>query len=955
MKRFICSICLFAFLFDGDAVGQALVYPAYLITSDTAAYTYLPGAYLQTMVDPEGQFTLAQVLAAGHFQDTNRTIDYQVHTYWLRFRLINGLADETTIALPQSAARVDLYTRLNDSAWTHATTGTLVPWSRRDGLKRIPAFRLAIPPGDTLTVYKRVYWNYTAAQPDSISVYFAPAKKLIMQDYVKDESTLMTSIQDAFILGLFILSMIISFYFFLVIREREFLYFSLYLLLVSLQAIPSLGDAFLREYPGFLLYLYIFSNSLMAFGLIHFLRRFLKTYKRFPVWDTILVIFSFVQVIVLLASHFASTIFRTNLAEAAHFSFNFSNLVSGVFVMVILLLYIREHDKATRLMIIALMPILCLKVLVYILFIRYGLYSPGFGEPTLNGYVLPFNKAAFFILIVCFLWMIGFFNWVLFLRFSNIRKEFVQRKELDHIKSHFFANISHEFRTPLTLLIGPLEDVMHGGEPKQLIPLIPEMHRNSKRLLQLINQLLDLSRLDAGRYRINTTREDIIPFVHQIIHSFASLAKRKNINLEMEIDPLLREELHEGHVRFYFDEDILEKILNNLLSNAFKFTPEEGEIIVSLRLSEEEKGFLELKVKDTGIGIQKDKLLHIFDRFYQVDDSNKRRYGGSGIGLALLKELVDLLGGDIFVESAQGKGATFYCYLPVNRKITSEKSPVDNNPAINLAPDIIAEAEQVIKDQEITNGSYNILVVEDHEDVRKYIREKLAEFDNVIEATNGKDGLEIALRHLPDLVISDVMMPEMDGFELCKRLKTNDITSHIPVILLTARAEDRDKMAGLATGADAYLIKPFNSRELQIRTKNLILIRKRMRTKFSDKLIVKPSEITTTPVDQQFMQKLLSTVEEHISDSAFSVDQLAGEMNMSVSQLYRKLKALINQSIQQFIRSVRMQRALELLKNGSGNISEVSWEVGFEDPGYFSKVFKKHFGCLPTEREKFPE
>ncbi len=927
--------------------------PAYLITSDTMTYRYLPGAYLQVLADTADTFILAQVAAGGHFVDTNKTVDYHIQTYWLRFRLINGLPGEVTIALPERAARVDLYTRLGNGGWTHALTGTLVSWSGRDGLKRLPAFVVSIPAGDTMTVYKRVCWNYVAAQPDSLSAYFAPAKKLIMADYVKDESTLMTSIQDAFILGLFILSMIISFYFFLVVREREFLYFSLYLLLVSLQAIPSLGDAFLRESPTLLLYLYIFGNSFMAFGLIHFLRRFLKTYKRFPGWDTGLVVFSFVQVIVLLASHFASAIFRVNLAAPSHFAFNLSNLISGVFVIFILLLYVRERDKATRLMIIALTPILCLKVLVYVLFVKYNLYSPGFGEPTLNGYVLPFNKAAFFILIICFLWMIGFFNWVLFLRFSNIRKEFVQRKELDQVKSRFFANISHEFRTPLTLLIGPLEDVMHGGEPEKLTTLVPEMHRNSRRLLQLINQLLDLSRLDSGDYRINTNREDIIPFAHQVVHSFTSLAKRKNISLKMEIDPILTALLREGNTRFYFDEDILEKVLSNLLSNAFKFTPEGGEIVVTLGLPEIRRDFLVLKVEDSGIGIGEDKLLHIFDRFYQADDSNEKRYGGSGIGLALLKELIDLLGGDIFVESEEGKGTVFYCYLPFDKKITAESPSKDSMPAINSGPDVIMETGHTATNHNGTAGN-NILIVEDHEDVRKYIREKLADFNNVIEATNGREGLEIALKHIPDLVISDVMMPEMDGFELCRRLKTNGVTSHIPVILLTARAEDSDKMAGLSTGADAYLIKPFNSRELRVRVESLILIRKKMRTKFSDKLIVKPSEVATTPVDQQFMQKLLSVVEAHIGDSTFSVDQLAKEMNMSVSQLYRKLKGLINQSIQQFIRSVRMQRALELLKNDSGNVSEISWKVGFEDPGYFTKVFKKYFGCLPTERDKFP-
>jgi signal transduction histidine kinase/ligand-binding sensor domain-containing protein/DNA-binding response OmpR family regulator len=526
-------------------------------------------------------------------------------------------------------------------------------------------------------------------------------------------------------------------------------------------------------------------------------------------------------------------------------------------------------------------------------------------------------------------------------------------KELDHLKSRFFANISHEFRTPLTLIIGPLEDFMQGGGSEKLTSFVPKMHRNSKRLLQLINQLLDLSKLDSNSYKINTSREDIIPYVRQIVHSFSSLAKRRNINLGMKVDTALRENLENQNIRFYFDEDMIEKILNNLLSNAFKFTPEDGAIIVSLGRAEKKKGFLEVKVKDSGIGIPEEKLPHIFDRFYQADDPGKKRFEGSGVGLALLKELVDLLHGEIFVESQSGRGATFYCYLPFNKRIVSEKRTTEHIPSSDreiIPEDEITEAEAETLDADKSH----ILLVEDHKEVRKYIRGKLEASYSVTEAKNGKEGLEKAFRQIPDLVISDVMMPEMDGFEVCKRLKTNDLTSHIPVILVTARAEDADKLQGLETGADAYLIKPFNAKELNIRVGKLIKLRNGMRAKFSNKLIVKPSEVTVTSRDKEFMERLLSIVEQHIDDAQFSVVQLGSQMNMSASQLNRKLKGLINQTPQKFMRSVRMQRALDMLKGDAGGIAEIAWKVGFEDPGYFTKVFKQQFDCLPSEPEKFP-
>ncbi len=953
MKTFLLIISVFI-LSGRSSMAQPPLPQAFRITSDTAASTFLPRAYWQFMADSAGKQNLREVLRTGYFEDTGRIVDYKIHTYWIRFRLINSMSKETEIALPVNAARVDLYTRMNDEKWRHYTTGKMVHWSRRDGLKKIPALTLTIPAGATLTIYKRVYWDYIMTQPDSMTVYFTSAKRLVTRDYIADDSMFMTSIQAAFILGLFVLSILISFYFFLVVREKEFLYFSLFLLMGALESVPTLHDVFLREHPHFVLYLYIISNSVIGFGLIHSLRQFLKTFKWFPVWDKILVIFSFLQVFFLLLSHFASSIFHINLSALSHFTYNLFMLVSAVFVLATLFLYLRKHDKAVRLMIIAFTPILILKIVAYLIALIYGLYYPRLGEPAVSGYAVSFNKVAFFILIITYLWMIGLFNRVLFLRFSDIRKMLERQTTLDHLKSRFFANISHEFRTPLTLLMGPLEDVMRKGDAGDLTPFVPEMYRNSKRLLQLINQLLDLSRLDAGSYPVNTSREDIIPFTAQIVHSFTSLAKRKNIHLEMEVDPALKTALQHEDLRFYFDEDMMEKIWNNLLSNAFKFTPDGGAITAGIKRSGNRANFLELSVKDTGKGIPADKLDFIFERFYEGDHYEKGEFESSGVGLALLKELVDLLQGEISVKSSPGEGATFYCCLPFNKKIVSEKRLTAVEPVNNAVPEILPAENNDDIDQEKVKDKCYILIVEDHQDVRKYIREKLKDVYGIIEAVNGKEGLELALAQMPDLVISDVMMPEMDGFKLCEQLKTHKLTSHIPVILLTARAEDSDKMAGLETGADAYLIKPFNSQELKVRVKNLIQIRNKMRTKFSKKLMVKPSEITITSVDQQFMQKLLSVMEAHIGDSQFSVDQLAGAMSMSPSQLYRKLKALINQSTQQFIRSVRMQRALELLKRNSGTISEISWEVGFEDPGYFTKVFKKQFGCLPTDRKNFP-
>lgn len=535
------------------------------------------------------------------------------------------------------------------------------------------------------------------------------------------------------------------------------------------------------------------------------------------------------------------------------------------------------------------------------------------------------------------------------LKVEHIESE--KLRELDYSKSRFFANISHEFRTPLTLIIGPVEDLLQKKEIKKFKTDLSYIQRNAKRLLQLINQLLDLSKLDARNYTIKTSREDIIPFVKQIVHSFSSMAHLKNIELETEIDPRLKNKLRDEEVNFYFDDDIIEKVLSNLLSNSFKFTNDGGNITVVLSLSETEKDFLELKVEDDGAGIAADKLPHVFERFYQADDARVSPFDGSGIGLSLVKELVQLHGGKIWAMSRPGEMTVFTCLLPLNKNIGSDSEAKKTTPSYN-APVYVADEDAEENESVDDNAKPIVLLVEDQPDVRRYIHDRLTDEYHVIEAKDGAEGFDMAKEKIPDLVISDVMMPKMDGFELCKALKTNDFTSHIPVILLTARAADADKLSGLENGADAYLIKPFNSKELLLRVRNLIEVRNKLRKKFSGKLLVKPSEITVTSQDSQFMQRLLETVEKHITDEKFSVEALGHEFGMSTSQINRKLKAIINQSAGAFIRSVRMERAMELLKLDKASIAEVAFETGFTEAAYFSRVFKSYFGYPPSEVKK---
>ncbi|HRP55805.1 ATP-binding protein [Agriterribacter sp.] len=945
--------CLLLFI---AAKGQLTLPPVYIISADTAVYRLLPDTNWQVMADPGEKMQLAEVTASSLFQRNDKKVSYKSRVYWQRFRVAGNMAKEIEIALPEHSFRADLFTKIHDGEWRHYITGRGVPWSRRDGLKRIPAFTLHIPPGDTVTLYKRIYWNYADVQPDSMQVVFSFAENLVRHNYVDNESHYLTAIQDAFLLGMFILSIIINVYFFIIVREKEFLYFSLFLVSFCILALCSLNDAFLKENPQLLLYLYIIFNSCSSFFLIQFVRYFLKTFQHFPLWDKYLLSFSVLQVLVLLFSGVSSALFQVNLSNIAHFSENTIKLINGISLLLILLLYVRNKDRMVRLLLVALIPILFLQATAYALAVINGLYYARLGAQDIAGYESGFNSIAFFILILCYLWMMIIFTWVLFLRFSNLRKKLALQSSLDHLKSRFFANISHEFRTPLTLIIGPIEDMLQDKNTQKFREPLQYIHRNSKRLLQLINQLLDLSKLDVRSYPVNTNREDIIPFVKQIVHSFSSMAHHKNILLETEVDPRLKNALRDKTLAFYFDEYIFEKILYNLLSNAFKFTGEGGSIIVSISLAG--KNLLELKIEDSGTGIPAEALPFIFDRFYQAGSSNKKIYEGTGIGLALVKELVALHNGSITVVSDVNKGTTFSCYFAFNKKMIAAGAPGNTSSNQNSVwPD--AKRDDTNHEKVTDNSRPAILVVEDQQDVRSYICGKLMENYTVIEAKNGQEGFETAKEHMPNLVISDVMMPVADGFELCTLLKNDIITSHIPVILLTARAEDTDKITGLETGADAYLIKPFNSKELLIRVRNLIELRNKLRKKFSGRLVVKPAEITVTSQDSRFMQGLLSTVEKHIGDEKFSVEQLGREFAMSPSQINRKLKAIINQSAGAFIRSVRMQRAMELLKNDQATIAEIAYETGFSEPAYFSRVFKSYFGFPPssvtTEKDPPPK
>ncbi len=547
------------------------------------------------------------------------------------------------------------------------------------------------------------------------------------------------------------------------------------------------------------------------------------------------------------------------------------------------------------------------------------------------------------------------------------RVESEKLKELDSLKSRFFANISHEFRTPLTLILGPLENLRSGRLKDDPDKQYGMMQRNAHRLLRLINQLLDLSKLEAGKLTLEASYGNLVPFVKGLVYSFESLARHKEIALHFESDP--------NEIMGYFDRDKLEKIITNLLSNAFKFTPGGGEIIVVVSIADRgvqlnaatiTTEFVQITISDTGSGIPSKKMPHIFERFYQADNSYVKDQQGSGIGLTLTKELVELHKGEIRVSSEIDKGTEFVICLPLGKDHLKQEEILESSASVELhrgAPlsyleelsesEAITDASSTLSSpsEEIRNGEEVniILVVEDNSDMLAYINEQLSDAYQIIEAEDGQEGLKKSIDQIPDLIISDVMMPKMDGYQLCEKIKTEECTSHIPVILLTAKSSGDSKVEGLQLGADDYLIKPFDSQELRVRVKNLIEQRQKLRQRFGKEIKLQPKDIAITSADEKFLQRALELIDQHISDEVFTVEQFGREIGLSRAQLHRKLKGLTDHAPVEFIRIIRLKRAAQLLEQDYGTVAEIAYEVGFSDPSYFTRCFRRQFGILPSE------
>jgi signal transduction histidine kinase/ligand-binding sensor domain-containing protein/DNA-binding NarL/FixJ family response regulator len=570
-------------------------------------------------------------------------------------------------------------------------------------------------------------------------------------------------------------------------------------------------------------------------------------------------------------------------------------------------------------------------------------------------------------------------------------------KEMDQVKTRFFTNISHEFRTPLTLIMGPLEQMLSASRDTKEKKNLNLMLRNSQRLLGLINQLLELSKLESGKMKLQAGQRNIISLLRGVTANFEALADTREINLVFCAE--------EEDITLYVDAGKLEEVVANLLINAFKFTPAGGKISVSVKHKQMEQqnnqkllwgggagspgqlgggdfleksppgcqgqDYIEISVSDTGPGIPREQLVHIFDRFYQSENAYENHKKGTGIGLAIVKELVQLHHGKIDVYSHEGRGTEFIISLPLGEAhlqpdeiirvgaVDAAAAGEDKRipPGVGFQAADLVDSDETGEETGVGNRVGEdisqpdrdiILVVEDSADVRSYIRGALESNYTIIEAADGLQGIAKAMEIIPDLIISDIMMPGCDGYELCQKLKQDIKTSHIPIILLTAKAAEESILQGLVIGADDYVTKPFSIKILTARIKNLIELRRQMQLNINREMTLRPVEISVSGLDKEFLKQLKEVINKHIADPEFNVEGLARKLYMDRSTVYRKVLALTGEVPTEFIKTCRLKRAAELLKNNYGTILEVALEVGFASANYFTKCFKEKFHCLPS-------
>ncbi len=889
------------------------------------------------------------VIKEGTFQayNPNQVFPPQ-QTYWSKFtienRLSNGLEyPEWVIEFPFLFTDLEVYAIDEQGQVQTARSGFFVPPAQRDYAPTLKGnlIKLSLLPNKTYTVYIKTNCDRIGMEQTFDLSILNHSKH---QDKLRNK-TQYTAIYIGFLLMMLVYNLIIYFF----AKDLSYIYYSIYLGCIALYTAHNSGDLAnwvipflfpetptnnyyfkLLVYIGFISYLF-------------FVRTFLDLKQLLPTWDKIFKWLIFISIPWALVDTWAMT--------SSNFNYDFADTFVNTYALVF---------------------VICTFSLIYPLaktkdskgqFINLGVIAMGIGILiTTRARIETIEFSTFAFKIGSIIEITAFSLGLSFQQIQNEKerqkvkfalaksqliqeqeqKEAERLKEIDSLKSKLYTNITHEFRTPLTVIMGMAGEIKKQPNVKELI------QRNSTNLLQLINQLLDLARAEEGKLSLKLVNSDIIKYIQYLTESFLSAAESQNIRLVFYAE--------EEEFWMDFDENKIKHIIQNLLSNALKFTPKNGKIILHLKvIKEEDQTNLQLLIKDNGIGIKETDLPYIFDRFYQADASSTRQIEGTGIGLALTKELVSLMGGTIDVHSRINQGSEFKIVLPVSQHTNQQQIEVSS-----FIKEQHIAAPILINETPISNTPSDekpiLLLIEDNPDVVLYIQQCLQDTYHLQFAIDGEEGIEKAIALIPDIIISDVMMPKKNGFEVTKILKTDKRTSHIPIIILTAKSSQPGRIKGLEHGADAYLLKPFDKKELLIRLEKLIELRRRLqsyygKTDFTAPKAKKATELPKNKMAQSeinFLKKLQQFIDDNLEEATFSMSHLAQTLQMSQVQVYRKVKSLTNQTPTQYIRARRLAKAVNLLQSTELNISEIAYQTGFSDPNYFSRIFHKEFGQTPS-------
>lgn len=921
MRSNVCLILFFLL-----ACGVTTAQPVSL-KPDTEVLNLCPS--VSVFADPAGTLSFEQVRQQTFIPHREQSFQFgfSKQIFWFRFTLDPGTApkDRQWYLLWSDGLRdhIDLYVPQTDSTWALLKGGLKTPADQKAYKGLFPAYSLG-----AVTRPQTYYLRLEASE--SIN------GQLTLMTYQAYIDSLPGSLAMVWlVIGIQLLRVFYNVILARYIQDSSFRWYVFHTVIVTASVLGSFGVTgnLLSAYPAVASFFNVAFFELMPATYTLFIYSLLSVRRHYPALRP--VFFGIVAVSVLqLTLH--AFVPRMYLLQGNNYLFLFTE---------VFLIAICCHALLRRVPMNTYLLIPCFITLVPFIFLN--LRSLGIID---YDWIYPVIYATNFLEIVALALVLGkIIEGAEQKRLATEKALFTEKVEaeklveLDALKTRFFTNISHEFRTPLTLLIGPLNDLVKRFPAEELYRI---MYRNATRLQTLINQLLDLAKLDNGQLQPDLRPGNLVAEFRMWVLSFESLAVSRRIELS----------LNQSHpeVMAEYDADKLEKVTNNLVANALKFTQAGGSVAVTVTYSE--AGLL-LTVADTGPGIAPEHLPFIFDRFYQVDASQRRGYEGTGVGLALVRELVRLLGGSITADSRLGVGTTFTVSLPLRALFGpgTVTGPADTGLPVQPVPAATGELAAPLPEADEATGRPVVLIVEDNDDLRVYVRSILSPHYRIVEATDGQKGLDLARQTVPDLIVTDVMMPELDGMTLCRYLRQEQATSHIPVVMLTARAALDDRLQGLGTGADDYLTKPFVAQELLIRVQNLLARQQIIRAYFRGQVLRPAGEMTVaapepvfTVQQQAFVDELYRQIDRQLDNTEFDVEQLATSLAMSSRTLTRKLNALLNMTAGEVIRTYRLRRAAEWLQAGLSP-SETAYRAGFDNLSYFSRVFREYSGLTPSD------